>query len=796
MARWTQHLGRIGRVFGVGMVMGTGWVNGDVLWSESFETEGAGTRYTRSEADFSNGDGDYCTRTDGSNIGSAVSLSGQDGSWWFGGQDHDGEAHADLQTITWSNISIYGYSSIEFKGLFAEDDASDSQEDWDGTSYVLVEYQIDSGSWTTLIEFQAKGADNAEPAEDTDGDGLGDGAALTPAFAEFVKTLPGAGSSLNLRVSADGLSDGDEDWNIDNFRIEGTLPPAAPVATAATSVEASSFIANWNSVIEANGYFLDVSTNESFRIQGNAPAYGDGSTSDSPLSVGNALTTPEGVSEFWVMAYIVGSDYDDFEAPWDDDFTVSLADSVDETSSGNCIQLKLEDDGGRADWGLNSNPENVGKLIIAKGYRDVYYEKPSIEGVRNLDISELQASSQSFLPGYDSLDVGDTTSQTVSGLSSETDYYYRVRAYGSGGAESANSNTQMVTTVAGAVPELDVLNADETVSYVSSSVTVTGSSANVTSSLSWSNSLTSVTGTETAGDIWSISDIPLGIGINTITVTGGGNGETRSDSVTITREDIAAPASVMLIDTNATELSAQWAAVDGAAGYLIDVSTSPTFVKYGAPGVNLMSNPGFETGDDTHWDTFATGYVVTNDSPYSGTYCVRCDATATRAIAQDVTIPLADGNTAYELSYWYRVTAGDGTDVRIWSTWDNGLGSGDSLQPSSYNPESSVWVQVAYTNTPAAGATSLRFEVRTYSGATVFLDDFSVASLGNPLPNYVPGYEDYEVASAEVDVSGLVAETVYYLRVSAKNGADVSGESDVVDALTPPHPGVTLIILR
>ena len=52
------------------------------------------------------------------------------------------------------------------------------------------------------------------------------------------------------------------------------------------------------------------------------------------------------------------------------------------------------------------------------------------------------------------------------------------------------------------------------------------------------------------------------------------------------------------------------------------------------------------------------------------------------------------------------------------------------------------------------------------------------------------------MASAEADVSGLVAETVYYLRVSAKNGADVSGESDVVDALTPPHPGVTLIILR
>src|SRR5437773_10116019 len=41
-------------------------------------------------------------------------------------------------------------------------------------------------------------------------------------------------------------------------------PPAAPVATAATSVTDHSFTANWNSATGATSYRLDVSTNSGF----------------------------------------------------------------------------------------------------------------------------------------------------------------------------------------------------------------------------------------------------------------------------------------------------------------------------------------------------------------------------------------------------------------------------------------------------------------------------------------------------------------------------------------------------
>ncbi len=50
-----------------------------------------------------------------------------------------------------------------------------------------------------------------------------------------------------------------------------------------------------------------------------------------------------------------------------------------------------------------------------------------------------------FVAGHDSLDVGNVTTKSVTGLSSGTPYYYRVRAYNASGT-SDNSNTITVTT--------------------------------------------------------------------------------------------------------------------------------------------------------------------------------------------------------------------------------------------------------------------------------------------------------------------------------------------------------------
>ena len=67
-----------------------------------------------------------------------------------------------------------------------------------------------------------------------------------------------------------------------------------------------------------------------------------------------------------------------------------------------------------------------------------------------LDVSEL-ANFNTFVAGYNSLDVGNVTTLNVIGLNSATDYYYRVRAYN---ATATSLNSNVITTTTTAAPPL------------------------------------------------------------------------------------------------------------------------------------------------------------------------------------------------------------------------------------------------------------------------------------------------------------------------------------------------------
>ena len=258
---------------------------------------------------------------------------------------------------------------------------------------------------------------------------------------------------------------------------------------------------------------------------------------------------------------------------------------------------------------------------------------------------------------------------------------------------------------------------------------------------------------------------------------------------------VIAPCTVTPVSTNAisitsTSFVARWESSLYADGYCIDVATNSTFSS--APA-NLVDNPGFETGDSTDWDKFESGYSVDSSDPNTGTYAAKCVATATRDLAQDISIT-GDGTTEYEISFWYKKTAGDSTSTRIWSSWSaGGQVSGDNLQPSTYL-NASTWTKATYNVVPNSGANTLHFEVRTYNGGTVFYDDFFVGeSAGGS--SYVPGYEDNCVGNVtNIAVTGLTANVTYYYRVRATNSVCVSDNSTTQSVTTASGPAEIVVL--
>ena len=213
-----------------------------LIFTESFETDGNGTRYTTSIPEFSDGAFDFFTRTDGSNIGGAYQVTNGDGSFFFAAQDINGEGAASQQTLSFSGIDISGFTNLNFSALFAEDDDGNNQ-DWDDPDFVLLEYQIDGGGFENLFaiaELDDGDAFNQEPGVDTDFDGIADGSAITSTFTEFSSAIAGTGSLLDLRFTID-LDAGDEDIAIDNIQIAGDSL-AADIALSSPAIAAASVL--------------------------------------------------------------------------------------------------------------------------------------------------------------------------------------------------------------------------------------------------------------------------------------------------------------------------------------------------------------------------------------------------------------------------------------------------------------------------------------------------------------------------------------------------------------------------
>jgi hypothetical protein len=173
-------------------------------------------------------------------------------------------------------------------------------------------------------------------------------------------------------------------------------------------------------------------------------------------------------------------------------------------------------------------------------------------------------------------------------------------------------------------------------------------------------------------------------------------------------------------------------------------------------GQEMMLNGGLENWDSdtdpTDW-TKAEELTKSTDAITGSFSAVREGGSGTKDLSQTITgITAGD---SYTITIWYKVTAGDSSDARIWSYWKDDANSSltdaatDGVlrgPDNGYLPiNGGVWTKYEVTVTAPTDATRFYFELRSYSNSTVYWDALSffknaTASVKN---NAIEGFATY-----------------------------------------------------
>jgi len=359
-------------------------------------------------------------------------------------------------------------------------------------------------------------------------------------FASFVSGYNNLNVGLVTSYSVTGLTAGPTYYyRVRGYNLSGSSASSAtitvagiPVATAATSVTNAGFSANWNAVTGATGYFLDV-----------------GTTSGGTQLVNNlavaGITSP--------VVGLAGTTY------------YYQVRSNGPSANSNIISVTT----------IPANPVSSAASNVAGTSFSANWAASTGATGYYLDVATISDFSV-LVSGYSNLALGAVTTYSVTGLSASTPYWYRVRAFNSGGT-SANSGSQTTTTG----PLANAATLISQTSFQANWSVATGSHfLQVSTSSAFGSFVGAFNGTVDLGAVGSTTVAALTAGTtyyyrysilaatapfsNTITV------------LTVAPEPVSSAAS----NIAGTSFSANWGASLSATGYYLDVSTVSNFASF------------------------------------------------------------------------------------------------------------------------------------------------------------------------------------------------------------------------
>ncbi len=608
--------------------------------------------------------------------------------------------------------------------------------------------------------------------------------ATDAAFTSFVSGFNNQSVS-STSISVAGLSPGTTYYyQVRSTNASGDSPSsnvvsqltisADPTATDAGTVTQNSFVANWNTIAGADGYYIDVATDPGFTLP--VSGYSD-------LVVTNNSILVSGLSPGTSYYYQVRS------------FNASGV-------SGNSSAITI--------LTIPSTPTATPATAIAQSGFSANWDTVTGASSYFIDVA-IDVGFSSLVSGYSDKSVA-SNSILVTGLSSGTTYYYQVRSANAGGISPSSNTISQITIPADPTALEETVNTQT--SFTANWSAVTGATRyylDVASDAAFTSILTSYNSVSAALNSSVVSGLSNGTTYY-YRVRATNAAGTSGNSLTIAAQTLPAnPVAIAANSVTSSSFVANWTAVSGATSYRIDIATDNAFtVKvYNDIDVGMLTNytaSSLSSGVIYYYRVRAINSV--GSSTYSNvisqiTIPAAPIATAATSITQANFT--ANWNTSTGATGYFIDVATDSGFTSFVSGYNNklvgsnsvlitGLSAGityyyqvraqNAAGPSS---SSNIISQVTSTAIPVATAatsvaqTSFTANWNAVTGVSKYFIDVATDAA---FTSFVSGFNNLSVISNSVSVTGLSAGVTYYYQVRSFDAAGTSSSSNTISQIT------------
>jgi hypothetical protein len=365
-----------------------------ILYTENFESDGEGSRYTSNTFNFCTGapggNPDYFLRTNTNPVlppgtctigfGSAVTpdavvLCGSCGSFFWASEDIRSSSPVPNANppgdITTNSINVTGYGTLTVSLFLGT--GSNNNVRWESADSINIQASLNAGPFRTVGRFTGEGRTGGRLRLDANLDGTGEGTAVDQnTLAQYTFSIPGTGSNLRIKLDFDQIG-GTEEIAVDLIQVTGIV--VVPVQWASFTAEQSdeTVTLNWATTSEVNA--------KEYQIERLA---GDGAYQ----SIGTVPATGQAAAyAFTDIAPVIGSNhYRIRQVDQDNSFTYSEVVEVNFAKSFE-VSLYPNPTANNAQLSFNGT-ESSGRVLIFDGFgrfvRTIDFNKvTSVELQRN-----------------------------------------------------------------------------------------------------------------------------------------------------------------------------------------------------------------------------------------------------------------------------------------------------------------------------------------------------------------------------------------------------------------------------